>query len=59
MATVGDPLMDLGTTLAYWVDPDDPPALQARPASSSSRMLPGQPARAARWPERYAARHRP
>lgn len=23
MATVGDPLMDLGTTLAYWVDPDD------------------------------------
>ena len=29
MATVGDPLMDLGTTLAYWVDPDDPPALRA------------------------------
>jgi aminoglycoside phosphotransferase (APT) family kinase protein len=25
MATVGDPLMDLGTSLAYWVDPDDPP----------------------------------
>jgi aminoglycoside phosphotransferase (APT) family kinase protein len=24
MATVGDPLMDLGTTLGYWVDPDDP-----------------------------------
>ena len=24
MATIGDPLMDLGTTLAYWVDPDDP-----------------------------------
>jgi aminoglycoside phosphotransferase (APT) family kinase protein len=24
MATVGDPLMDLGTTLSYWVDPDDP-----------------------------------
>jgi aminoglycoside phosphotransferase (APT) family kinase protein len=23
MATVGDPLMDLGTTLSYWVDPDD------------------------------------
>jgi len=23
MATVGDPLMDLGTTLGYWVDPDD------------------------------------
>jgi aminoglycoside phosphotransferase (APT) family kinase protein len=24
MATVGDPLMDLGTTLGYWVDEDDP-----------------------------------
>jgi aminoglycoside phosphotransferase (APT) family kinase protein len=29
MATIGDPLMDLGTTLAYWVDPDDPAGLQA------------------------------
>ena len=24
MATVGDPLMDLGTTLGYWVEPTDP-----------------------------------
>jgi aminoglycoside phosphotransferase (APT) family kinase protein len=24
MATIGDPLMDLGTTLGYWVDPTDP-----------------------------------
>src|SRR5437667_314982 len=24
MATIGDPLMDLGTTLAYWVDSNDP-----------------------------------
>jgi len=24
MATLGDPLTDLGTTLAYWVDPTDP-----------------------------------
>jgi aminoglycoside phosphotransferase (APT) family kinase protein len=23
MATLGDPLLDLGTSLAYWVDPDD------------------------------------
>jgi aminoglycoside phosphotransferase (APT) family kinase protein len=23
MATVGDPLMDLGTTLAYWAEPGD------------------------------------
>ncbi len=29
MATLGDPLMDLGTSLGYWVDPDDPPALRA------------------------------
>jgi aminoglycoside phosphotransferase (APT) family kinase protein len=29
MATVGDPLMDLGTTLAYWVDADDAPAFRA------------------------------
>ncbi len=28
MATIGDPLMDLGTTLGYWVDPDDPPELK-------------------------------
>jgi aminoglycoside phosphotransferase (APT) family kinase protein len=23
MATIGDPLMDLGTTLAYWIEPED------------------------------------
>jgi aminoglycoside phosphotransferase (APT) family kinase protein len=28
MATVGDPLMDLGTTLGYWVEADDPPVFQ-------------------------------
>jgi aminoglycoside phosphotransferase (APT) family kinase protein len=28
MCTLGDPLMDLGTTLGYWVEPNDPPALQ-------------------------------
>jgi aminoglycoside phosphotransferase (APT) family kinase protein len=27
MCTLGDPLMDLGTTLGYWIEPDDPPAL--------------------------------
>jgi aminoglycoside phosphotransferase (APT) family kinase protein len=26
MATLGDPLLDLGTSLAYWVDADDAPA---------------------------------
>jgi aminoglycoside phosphotransferase (APT) family kinase protein len=29
MATVGDPLMDLGTTLGYWAEADDHPALKA------------------------------
>jgi aminoglycoside phosphotransferase (APT) family kinase protein len=27
MATIGDPLMDLGTTLAYWTEPNDPAPL--------------------------------
>ncbi len=29
MCTIGDPLMDLGTTLGYWVEPGDPPVMQA------------------------------
>ncbi|MBF0467932.1 MAG: phosphotransferase family protein [Desulfamplus sp.] len=29
MATCGDPLMDLGSSLAYWVEKDDPPESQA------------------------------
>jgi aminoglycoside phosphotransferase (APT) family kinase protein len=29
MATVGDPLMDLGTTLGYWVEAGDPEAMHA------------------------------
>jgi len=28
MSTIGDPLTDLGTALAYWVDPNDPEELQ-------------------------------
>lgn len=43
MATVGDPLMDLGTCLAYWVCADDPPVLQA--LHHSPTHLPGNPAR--------------
>jgi aminoglycoside phosphotransferase (APT) family kinase protein len=39
MATVGDPLMDLGTALGYWVDADDPPEL--RGASVLATTLPG------------------
>lgn len=43
MTTVGDPLMDLGASLAYWVTADDDPAyarLLAQPTS-----LPGMPSR--------------
>jgi aminoglycoside phosphotransferase (APT) family kinase protein len=44
MATLGDPLMDLGGSLAYWVEQGDPPAFQAL------RMMPtnadGAPTRA-------------
>lgn len=29
MATIGDPLMDLGASLGYWVQPGDPEELQA------------------------------
>ena len=29
MSTIGDPLMDVGTSLAYWVEAKDHPALQA------------------------------
>ena len=46
MATIGDPLMDLGTSLAYWVQADDAPVLRslglgvtAIPGSMSRREL--------------------
>jgi aminoglycoside phosphotransferase (APT) family kinase protein len=39
MATVGDPLMDLGTTLGYWVEASDPEAL--RRAAVGPTALPG------------------
>jgi aminoglycoside phosphotransferase (APT) family kinase protein len=44
MATLGDPLMDLGTTLAYWVEPDDPSAEQER--AFGPTLLPGSLTRA-------------
>ncbi len=44
MATVGDPLMDLGTTLAYWVEAGDPPPLVA--FAFGPTHLPGSPRRA-------------
>lgn len=39
MATVGDPLMDLGTTLGYWVEPGDPEP--ARAGAFGPTALPG------------------
>jgi aminoglycoside phosphotransferase (APT) family kinase protein len=52
MATVGDPLMDLGTSLGYWMDPDDAPALRLLPSGPTT--LPGN-LRRAEVVERYAA----
>ena len=43
MATVGDPLMDLGTSLGYWVEPTDPEIL--RTFQFSPTTLPGNPSR--------------
>ncbi|HEX3554911.1 MAG TPA: phosphotransferase family protein [Thermoanaerobaculia bacterium] len=51
MATVGDPLMDLGTSLGYWMDPDDAPALRLLPAGPTT--LPGN-LRRVEVVERYA-----
>jgi aminoglycoside phosphotransferase (APT) family kinase protein len=46
MCTLGDPLMDLGTVLAYWVEPKDSPTLQMHafgptqlPGSMTRRQL--------------------
>jgi aminoglycoside phosphotransferase (APT) family kinase protein len=51
MATVGDPLMDLGSTLGYWIDPEDPPSLRMLPFVPTS--LPGNLGRR-ELAERYA-----
>jgi aminoglycoside phosphotransferase (APT) family kinase protein len=53
MATIGDPLMDLGSSLGYWVEAADPPAIRALQFSPTTQ--PGNPTRAelveqfARW----------
>ncbi|MES1241576.1 MAG: phosphotransferase family protein [Acidobacteriota bacterium] len=51
MATLGDPILDLGTSLGYWIDPDDDPALRILPAGPTT--LPGN-LRRAEVVERYA-----
>lgn len=53
MATIGDPLMDLGTSLGYWMDPDDDPALRSLPAGPTT--LAGNLSRA-EVVQHYAAR---
>ncbi len=52
MATVGDPLMDLGTSLAYWVEADDPPIFRALGLGVTA--LPGSVTRA-ELVQRYGA----
>ena len=41
MATLGDPLMDLGTTLGYWVDKNDAPEFKLFKLSATT--LDGKP----------------
>jgi aminoglycoside phosphotransferase (APT) family kinase protein len=53
MATLGDPLMDLGTTLGYWVEADDPEPLRAFALGPTA--LPGSLTRA-ELAQRYAER---
>jgi aminoglycoside phosphotransferase (APT) family kinase protein len=53
MATVGDPLLDLGTTLGYWVESGDPPEMRA--LAMGPTALPGSLTRQ-ELAERYAAR---
>ncbi len=52
MATLGDPLMDLGTTLGYWIEAGDPPELRSLDLNPTT--LPGNPTRR-ELVERYAA----
>jgi aminoglycoside phosphotransferase (APT) family kinase protein len=51
MCTLGDPLTDLGTALAYWIDPGDPPEMQA--VRWGPTIVPGMLSRA-QLGERYA-----
>jgi aminoglycoside phosphotransferase (APT) family kinase protein len=53
MCTIGDPLMDLGTSLSYWLDPDDDPTWKAH--SFAPTYAAGAPTRA-EVVERYAVR---
>jgi aminoglycoside phosphotransferase (APT) family kinase protein len=57
MATLGDPLMDLGCSMAYWVERTDPPPLQLSRMGPTN--LPGMLTRSemvARYAEKTGAR---
>jgi aminoglycoside phosphotransferase (APT) family kinase protein len=53
MATLGDPLMDLGCTLGYWIEERDPPLMQAMRFGPTN--VPGAPSRM-ELVERYEAK---
>ncbi len=53
MCTLGDPLTDVGAALAYWVDPNDPPEMQA--VRWGPTNAPGMLSRA-ELAQRYAAK---
>jgi aminoglycoside phosphotransferase (APT) family kinase protein len=53
MSTIGDPLMDLGTALSYWVEAGDPDEVKAM--AFGPTMLEGSPTRR-ELAERYAGR---
>ena len=55
MCTLGDPLTDLGTALAYWVDPGDPPEMQM--VRWGPTIVPGMLSRA-QLAQRYAEKTR-
>jgi aminoglycoside phosphotransferase (APT) family kinase protein len=50
MATLGEPLLDVGTSLGYWVEPGDPPAFRALGLGATA--LPGNFTRGELW-QRY------
>ena len=53
MATLGDPLLDVGTSLGYWLEAGDPPAF--RSLGLGATALPGNYTRREIW-ERYLER---
>lgn len=57
MATIGDPLADLGVTLSYWTEADDPDVLKQGHGKPQITTEPGFYSRD-EWVERYARKTR-